>query len=73
MKIRTKYCCDYCGKDFETEASCQAHEEKHAVLLNIVGKEYDKVLEFPNIIKVTTPTKENQVAVYELLRVGNDN
>lgn len=73
MKIRTKYYCEYCGKEFETETSCQAHEEKHAVELNIVGKEYDKVLEFPNIIKVTTPTKENQVAVYELLRVGNDN
>jgi hypothetical protein len=73
MKIRTKYYCEYCGKEFETEVSCQAHEKKHAVELNIVGKEYDKVLEFPNIIKVTTPTKENQVAVYELLRVGNDN
>ena len=73
MKIRTKYYCEYCSKEFETEVSCQAHEEKHAVLLNIVGKVYDKVLEFPNIIKVTTPTKENQVAVYELLRVGNDN
>lgn len=73
MKVRTKYYCEYCSKEFETEVSCQAHEEKHAVLLNIVGKEYDKVLEFPNIIKVTTPTKENQVAVYELLRVGNDN
>lgn len=47
--------------------------KKHAVELNIFGKEYDKVLEFPNIIKVTTPTKENQVAVYEFLRVGNDN
>ena len=73
MKIRTKYYCEYCSKEFETEMSCQAHEEKHAVELSIVGKEYDKVLEFPNIIKVTTPTKENQVAVYELLRLGNVN
>lgn len=73
MKIRTKYYCEYCGKDFETEASCQAHEESHAVELNIVGKVYDTVLDFPHMIKVTTPTKENQVAVYDLLRVDNVN
>ena len=43
MKIRTKYYCEYCNKDFETEASCQAHEEAHAVELNIVGKNYTNV------------------------------
>ena len=73
MKIRTKYYCEYCNKDFETEASCQAHEEAHAVELNIVGKNYDRTLAFPNMIKVTTPTKENQIAVYELLRIDNVN
>jgi hypothetical protein len=71
MKIRTKYYCEYCGKEFETEASCQAHEETHALELNIVGKNYIEVREFPDIIKVTTPTKENQVAVYEFLRIDD--
>ena len=40
MKIRTKYYCEYCGKEFETEASCQAHEEAHALELEIIKKEY---------------------------------
>jgi hypothetical protein len=71
MKIRTKYYCEYCGKEFETEASCQAHEEAHALELEIVNKNYVAGRDFPNIIKITTPTKENQVAVYELLRIDN--
>jgi hypothetical protein len=71
MKIRTKYYCEYCGKEFETEASCQAHEEAHALELEIVNKNYVAGRDFPNIIKITTPTKENQVAVYELLRIDD--
>lgn len=72
MKIRTKYYCEYCGKEFETETSCQAHEEKtHVLELNIVNKNYVAGREFPNIIKITTPTKENQVAVYEFLRIDD--
>lgn len=71
MKIRTKYYCEYCGKEFETEASCQAHEEAHALELEIVNKNYVAGRDFPNIIKITTPTKENQVAVYELLRIND--
>jgi hypothetical protein len=71
MKIRTKYQCEYCGKEFETEASCQAHEEAHALELEIVNKNYVAGRDFPNIIKITTPTKENQVAVYELLRIDD--
>jgi hypothetical protein len=71
MKIRTKYYCEYCDKEFETEASCQAHEETHALELNIVNKNYVAERDFPNIIKITTPTKENQVAVYELLRIDD--
>jgi hypothetical protein len=71
MKIRTKYYCEYCGKEFETEASCQAHEEAHALELEIVNKNYVAGRDFPNIIKITTPTKENQVAIYELLRIDD--
>jgi hypothetical protein len=71
MKIRTKYYCEYCDKEFETEASCQAHEETHALELEIVNKGYVKGYEFPYTIKITTPTKENQVAVYELLRIDD--
>jgi hypothetical protein len=71
MKIRTKYYCEYCSKEFETEASCQAHEEAHALELEIVNKNYVAGRDFPNIIKITTPTKENQVAVYELLRIDD--
>lgn len=71
MKIKTKYYCEYCGKEFETETSCQAHEEKHVLELNIVNKNYVAEREFPNIIKITTPTKENQVAVYEFLRIDD--
>ena len=71
MKIRTKYYCEYCGKEFETEASCQAHEEAHALELEIIKKEYIAGYEFPHNIKITTPTKENQVAVYELLRIDD--
>jgi hypothetical protein len=71
MKIRTKYYCEYCGKEFEIEASCQAHEEAHALELEIVNKNYVAGRDFPNIIKITTPTKENQVAVYELLRIDD--
>jgi hypothetical protein len=56
MKIRTKYYCEYCGKEFETEASCQAHEERHALELNIIDKNYIEVREFPDIIKIITPT-----------------
>lgn len=73
MKIRTKYYCEYCSKEFETEASCQAHEEAHALDLEIVKKEYIAGQDFPVSIKVTTPTKENQVAVYEICKIDVTN
>lgn len=45
--------------------------KKHVLELNIVNKNYVAEREFPNIIKITTPTKENQVAVYEFLRIDD--
>lgn len=29
MKIKIKYCCNYCDKQFDDEATCRAHEILH--------------------------------------------
>lgn len=71
MKIRTKYYCEYCSKEFETEASCQAHEEAHAIELTIIDKHYVNSQEFPDIIRIISPTKENLTAIYKLDEIKN--
>lgn len=71
MKIRTKYYCEYCSKEFGTEASYQTHKEAHAIELTIINKHYVNYQEFPDIIRIISPTKENLIAIYKLDEIKN--
>lgn len=63
MTKQVRYLCDYCGKSFEYDTDCVAHEAKHLVLNNIIKSFYNTDDVVPD--KIFVRCNNGQVLEYE--------